>query len=79
LTIASLVFAGYLSRHQLSILDVALAARVRLLTIWRVLRDEPVSEEQAHQVYMGLYHLTGVPYRGRIRLQAAGNERELAR
>lgn len=72
--IGSLVFAGYLARHQLSMLDVALAARVRLLTIWRVLHDEPISEEQAQQIYAGLLRLTGVRYRGRIRQRAAEDQ-----
>jgi hypothetical protein len=61
-------------------LDVARAAEVRLLTIWRVMRDLPISEQQAQQVYAGLYRLAGVPYRGRIRLHTAKsdphNERE---
>jgi hypothetical protein len=52
-------------------LDVARAAGVRLLTIWRVMHDEPISEQQAQQVYAGLALLAGVPYRGRIRLHAA--------
>lgn len=72
--IGSLVFAGYLARYQLSILDVARAARVRLLTIWRILHDEPIAEEQARRVYTGLLYLTGVRYRGRIRLRAAEGE-----
>lgn len=66
--LAPLVFAHFLACHQLTILDVALAAGVRLLTVWRVTRDYPISIEQAAQVRRGLYHLTGVRYRGRIRL-----------
>jgi hypothetical protein len=69
--IARLTFEGFLNRHQLSMLDVARAAEVRLLTIWRVMRDLPISEQQAQQVYAGLYRLAGVPYRGRIRLHPA--------
>ena len=72
--LAALAFEGFLARHQLSILDVALAAGVRLLTVWRVARDYPISLEQAQQVRLGLYQLTGVHYRGRILLQATYSE-----
>ena len=73
--IARLVFEGFLDRYQLSMLEVAQAAGVRLLTIWRVMRDLPVSEQQAAQVYAALERLAGVPYRGRIRLHAEENTR----
>jgi len=69
--IARLTFEGFLNRYQLTMLDVAQAAEVRLLTIWRVMRDLPISEQQAQQVYAGLSRLAGVPYRGRIRLHPA--------
>lgn len=72
--VRALVFEGFLARHHLSMLDVARAAEVRLVTVWRVMRDLPVSEQQAAQVYAGLYRLAGVHYRGRIRLHAAGDE-----
>ncbi|MGH2482208.1 MAG: hypothetical protein ACRDHW_21365, partial [Ktedonobacteraceae bacterium] len=78
-TIATLLFEGFLARHQLSILDVAQAANIRLLIIWRVARDLPVSAQQARQVYSGLRHLAGVPYRGRIRLQTSESEGESRR
>ena len=65
--IARLTFEGFLNRYQISMLDVAQAAEVRLLTIWRVMHDLPISEQQAQQVYAGLSRLAGVPYRGRIR------------
>lgn len=73
--IARLTFEGFLARYQLSMLDVARTAGVRLLTIWRVMRGEPVSEDQARQVYAGLERLAGVPYRGRIRLRPESKER----
>jgi hypothetical protein len=74
-TIARLTFEGFLTRYQLSMLDVARAAGVRLLTIWRVVHDLPISEQQARQGYAGLAHLAGVSYRGYIRLHAARQER----
>jgi hypothetical protein len=73
--IARLTFEDFLNRYQISMLDVARAAEVRLLTIWRVMRDLPISEQQAQQVYAGLYRLAGVPYRGRIRLHPAKSDR----
>jgi hypothetical protein len=72
-TISRLVFEGFLNRYQLSLLDVAQAAGVRLLTVWRVMRDLPVSEQQAAQVYAALERLAGVPYRGRIRRHGEEN------
>ncbi len=71
--ISRLIFEGFLTRYQLSMLEVAQEAGVRLLTIWRVMRDLPVSEQQAAQVHAALERLAGVPYRGRIRLHAAGD------
>jgi hypothetical protein len=66
--LSPLAFERFLTRHRLSILDVASAARVRMMTVWRVAHDYPISIDQAAQVRLGLYHLTGVSYRGRIRL-----------
>jgi hypothetical protein len=66
--LAPLIFEHFLARYQLTILDVALAAGVRLLTVWRAMHDYPISIEQAAQVRRGLYHLTGVSYRGHIRI-----------
>jgi hypothetical protein len=63
-----LAFRAFLARYELSRLDVALAAGVRLLTVWNIERDNPVSRQQAALVYAGLYRLTGVQYRGRIML-----------
>jgi len=73
--IGRLVFEGFLARYQLSLVEVAQEAGVRLLTIWRVMRDLPVSEQQAAQVYAALERLAGVPYRGRIRLHAEEHAR----
>jgi hypothetical protein len=65
-TLRELAFQAFLARHSLSLLDVALAAGVRLLTVWRVARDLPVSPQQAICVRSGLARLTGVYYRGGI-------------
>jgi hypothetical protein len=63
-TLRALAFQAFLARHSLSLLEVALAAGVRLLTVWRVTRDLPVTSQQAERVRAGLYRLTGVRYRG---------------
>lgn len=68
-TLRSLAFRAFLEKHGLSWLDVALAAHVRLLTVWNVARDYPISGQQAEMVRMGLYHLTGVRYRGGMALR----------
>lgn len=61
-----LVFRAYLQRHGLSLLDVALAGRVRLLSVWNVQQGIPVRSEHAAAIRIGLYKLTGVPYTASI-------------
>lgn len=65
-TLRELAFQAFLARYELSLLDVAQAAGVHLLTIWRVARDLPISPQQAMCVRSGLARLTGVYYRGGI-------------
>ena len=55
-------FRTYLQHFGLSILDVALAARVRLSTVWNIEQGFPIREEHALAVQRGLFQLTGVPY-----------------
>ena len=66
-------FCAYLDQHQLSILDVALTARVRLLVVWRIQQGMPVSMSHANQVRAALYRLTGVAYRSL--LEVTGDEK----
>jgi hypothetical protein len=63
-TLRALAFQAFMARHGVTLLEVALAAGVRVLTVWRVARDLPISQQQAERVRAGLYRLTGVPYRG---------------
>jgi len=42
---------------------------VRLLTVWNVERDNPISRQHAEMVRTGLYRLTGVYYSARIILR----------
>lgn len=70
---ASTAFRAYMQRFELSLLDVALAARVRLLVVWRLTQGLPIHAEHAQALRAGLQRLTGVPYTGRIPLMPAGN------
>jgi hypothetical protein len=79
-TLRALAFQAFLHQHGLSLLDVALAAGVRLLAVWKVARDLPISPRQAASIRAGLVGLTGVDYRGGITvheelLSAQGQEK----
>jgi hypothetical protein len=63
-TLRGLAFQMFLARHGLSLLEVALAAGVRLLTVWKLTRALPISAHQAQSVRAALARLTGVDYRG---------------
>ncbi len=65
---ASAAFRAYLQHFELSLLDVALAAKVRLMAVWKIEQGLPIREADALAVRSGLYHLTGVPYTGLIPL-----------
>ena len=67
-TLRALAFQLFLAKHELSVRDVARAARVRLLVVWNITRDLPISHQQAEMVRAGLYVLTGASYRGGITL-----------
>ena len=64
--IGSLDFQSYLDSHALSIRDVALAARVRLLVVWNIVRGNPVLPGDAGRVRAALFLLTREHYRGPI-------------
>lgn len=63
---ARAAYRAYTQRFQLSVLDVALAARVRLPIVWRVAQGLPIGEANALAVRAALLRLTGVPYQGYI-------------
>ena len=60
--VSSVAFCAYLQHFQLSRLEVARVARVRLLTVWKIEQGLPIREADALAVCAGLHHLTGVPY-----------------
>jgi hypothetical protein len=63
---SSAAFRTYMQHFDLSTLDVALAAQVRLLTVWNIAQGLPIREEHAQAVRAGLLRLTSVPYTGPI-------------
>ena len=65
-TLRALAFQAFLERHALTLLDVAMAGGIRLLTVWKVAHDLPISPLQAASVRAGLARLTGECYRGGI-------------
>jgi hypothetical protein len=73
-TLRALAFQAFLELHALTLLDVALASGVRLLTVWRVARDLPVTFQQAERVRAGLHRLTGARYRGGLTVQVDTQE-----
>ena len=62
-------FNAYLRRRNLTILDVALAAGLRLIYVWKVSRGEPVEVQYAGAIRKALYTLTHEPYTGLIAVQ----------
>ena len=59
---SSVAFRAYAQYFELSLLDVALAAKVRLMAVWKVEQGLPIREADALAVRSGLHRLTGVPY-----------------
>ena len=60
--VSSTAFRAYLQHFGLSRLDVARAARVRMLTVWKIEQGLPIRAEDALAVCSGLHYLTGVSY-----------------
>ncbi|MEO8970113.1 MAG: hypothetical protein ABI406_00765, partial [Ktedonobacteraceae bacterium] len=59
-------FNTYLRKCNLTILDVAVAAGLRLIYVWKVSRGEPVEVQHAGAIRKALYALTREPYTGLI-------------
>lgn len=59
-------FRAFVEQHRLTLLDVALAAKVRLMTVWNIQQDRPVRASSAQAVRAALLHLTGKSYTGSI-------------
>ncbi len=76
-TLRALAFQAFMARHGVTLLEVALAAGVRVLTVWRVARDLPIAQQQAERVRAGLYRLTGVHYRGGLTVYVETREHSL--
>ena len=65
---SSAAFRAYIQHFELCLLDVALAAQVRLIAVWKIEQGLPIREADALAVRSGLHHLTGVLYTGPIPL-----------
>jgi hypothetical protein len=63
----------FLSTHQLSLREVARAAQMPLLVVWRACRGLPIAAWQAARLTEGLYALTGLRYRSRLVIQENPN------
>jgi hypothetical protein len=63
----------FLSIHQLNLREVARAAQLPLLVVWRACRGLPIAPWQAARLTEGLYALTGVCYRPRLLTQEDPN------
>jgi hypothetical protein len=59
---SSAAFRAYLHHFDLTLLGVALAAKVRLLTVWKIEQGLPIRAEDVLAVRTGLQQVTGVPY-----------------
>jgi hypothetical protein len=59
---SSAAFRAYVQRFDLTILGVALATKVRLLTVWKIEQGLPIRAADALAVRTGLQQVTGVPY-----------------
>lgn len=70
--LGALTFQLFLVKHGLTILDVALAAQVRLLIVWKITRGQPITPVQARQVRAALAQLTQTGYRGQIAIRQEG-------
>jgi len=57
-------FEQYLSENNLEALTVAVAARVRYLTVYRATKGQPISLRDAETIRQAAYRLCGVAYRG---------------
>ena len=57
-------FEAYLQQHNLAALTVAIAAKVRYLTVYRATRGNPINVKDAETIRQVAYRLCGVVYKG---------------
>ena len=65
-TAGNVHFRAFVEQYRLTLLDVALAAGVRLMTVWNIQQGRPVRAPSAQAVRAALLQLTGRPYTGPI-------------
>jgi hypothetical protein len=59
---SAVAFRRYLREYQLQLLDVALKAGVRYMTVWRIWQGQPISSRNELLIRQGLLRMTGIPY-----------------
>jgi hypothetical protein len=59
---SSAAFRAYLHHFDLTLLGVALAAKVRLMTVWKIEQGLPIRAADVLALRTGLQQVTGVPY-----------------
>lgn len=70
-------FRAFLREHQLTIVDVALAAQMRLMPVWQLWQNRPIKLREAQAIRETLYRLTGAYFTAPVAIassewQAAG-------
>ncbi len=55
-------FCAFLHLHRLTIVDVAIAGKMRLLPIWRLAHDQPIRLHEAQSIRETLYRLAGTHF-----------------
>lgn len=57
-------FEQYLQQHNLEALRVSVVAKVRYMTVYNALKNNPITPEHAQQIRAAVLGLTGVPFTG---------------
>ncbi len=64
-------FEQYLSDNKLEALTVAMAAKVRYLTVYNAMKGKPISFKDAEAIRQTAYRLCGVVYKGVFAIHVA--------
>jgi hypothetical protein len=62
-------FEQYLAWHEIDLITLSVAAKVRYLTIWNAKKGHPITLENAQKIRQAVLKLTGTPYDGSFVLQ----------
>jgi hypothetical protein len=70
-------FEQYLALHEIDLIALSVAAKVRYLTIWNAKKGHPITLENAQKIKQAVLKLTGTPYNGSFVLQESPIEKGL--